>query len=571
MRRLALTVALLGVGSLPAQQAVVQRMAGPRQSNQINVPQKVDPAQDVARLLVFGSHGPALIEAVIHIDGKPYQAHREQLVDEILKLATPPDADKPTWKQAEASKRIQAYRVGSPRFFLQGGGMMGRQQSLAAMYDKNKDGQIDRYEARLFLANEAGGPALLLADSNEAASPGAAPLWDKFDTDKDGTFSAAELDALPRGLLKHDTDDDEALTFAEMIRGPQAGRGIEFQLLSLLNETGSTSSDHAFLLNETADYQTVARAFAKHYKGIDLKDRAELAKTAPLLANLVEKLDTNRDGKLDDKELTALATITPHLRLNWQLFAGSDAKISVEQILGANGPRHVAATHVVDVSGTKIHLDPQRIGTGYSIALAGQATFEQLDTDKNGILEEKEIAKAGNAQSLVKAWDLDDDGKVTRKEHDEHAALQRAAATGRVSLSCNVVGQRLFAALDVNSDGQLGLREIQNAADNLRRLDRNKDGKLTMMELPAASLEVALSLNTQQTGRLVSLTNAFRPDEPASAPSKGPLWFRKMDYNGDGDISRREFVGTRADFERLDVNRDGFIDLEEAEAAEKKR
>ena len=42
----------------------------------------------------------------------------------------------------------------------------------------------------------------------------------------------------------------------------------------------------------------------------------------------------------------------------------------------------------------------------------------------------------------------------------------------------------------------------------------------------------------------------------------GPLWFRKADVNGDGDVSRREWLGTEEDFRRIDT--DGLISLEEA-------
>ena len=51
----------------------------------------------------------------------------------------------------------------------------------------------------------------------------------------------------------------------------------------------------------------------------------------------------------------------------------------------------------------------------------------------------------------------------------------------------------------------------------------------------------------------------------------GPLWFRKMDRNGDGDVSRREFLGSKADFKKLDLDGDGLISREEAEKAEEKR
>jgi Ca2+-binding EF-hand superfamily protein len=53
-------------------------------------------------------------------------------------------------------------------------------------------------------------------------------------------------------------------------------------------------------------------------------------------------------------------------------------------------------------------------------------------------------------------------------------------------------------------------------------------------------------------------------------PQKGPMWFRKMDRNGDGDVSRSEFIGTREAFDRIDTDHDGLISLEEAEAYDKK-
>ena len=65
---------------------------------------------------------------------------------------------------------------------------------------------------------------------------------------------------------------------------------------------------------------------------------------------------------------------------------------------------------------------------------------------------------------------------------------------------------------------------------------------------------------------------AFRPgmgmERRGPAPARGPLWFRKMDLNGDGDVSPREFLGTLEAFKKLDLDGDGLISREEAEAAE---
>ena len=38
-----------------------------------------------------------------------------------------------------------------------------------------------------------------------------------------------------------------------------------------------------------------------------------------------------------------------------------------------------------------------------------------------------------------------------------------------------------------------------------------------------------------------------------------------MDRNGDGDVSRREFLGTDEEFRRLDADGDGLISAEEAD------
>jgi hypothetical protein len=43
-----------------------------------------------------------------------------------------------------------------------------------------------------------------------------------------------------------------------------------------------------------------------------------------------------------------------------------------------------------------------------------------------------------------------------------------------------------------------------------------------------------------------------------------------MDRNRDGDVSRREFLGPRAAFERLDADGDGLITAEEAAKTAKK-
>ena len=50
---------------------------------------------------------------------------------------------------------------------------------------------------------------------------------------------------------------------------------------------------------------------------------------------------------------------------------------------------------------------------------------------------------------------------------------------------------------------------------------------------------------------------------------KGPAWFQAMDRNGDGFVSAAEFLGPPELFAKWDLDKDGRISVEEAEAVEK--
>src|SRR5262249_17362573 len=53
---------------------------------------------------------------------------------------------------------------------------------------------------------------------------------------------------------------------------------------------------------------------------------------------------------------------------------------------------------------------------------------------------------------------------------------------------------------------------------------------------------------------------------PLPARTAGPAWFRKMDRNRDGDVSRREFLGSDEEFKKIDTDGDGLISAAGADA-----
>ena len=99
----------------------------------------------------------------------------------------------------------------------------------------------------------------------------------------------------------------------------------------------------------------------------------------------------------------------------------------------------------------------------------------------------------------------------------------------------------------------------------LDRLDRNGDGQLEAREVPRT---YQVTLTQGSAGNNPFFRAGFDPSQllkPLPETTVGPLWFRKMDLNRDGDVSRREWIGTQAEFDRIDADGDGLISAAEAE------
>src|SRR5262249_8456571 len=177
--------------------------------------------------------------------------------------------------------------------------------------------------------------------------------------------------------------------------------------------------------------------------------------------------------------------------------------------------------------------------------------------------------------SLFKVMDRDGDGKLYEKEVraylDELQDLQGRALAGCVSLTIGDQGRGGFDLVDTNKDGRVSVREMGGAVKRDARLGQDGDNCISRGEIPRAYTLTARqgpsSPASLPSNMAVVDYNMMTPQVPRG-PGKGPLWFQKMDRNHDGDVSRREFLGTDEEFARLDIDGDGLISVEEAEQAD---
>jgi hypothetical protein len=137
----------------------------------------------------------------------------------------------------------------------------------------------------------------------------------------------------------------------------------------------------------------------------------------------------------------------------------------------------------------------------------------------------------------------------------------------RVQLDVADRGRDLFRILDTNSDGRLGPREFQAAVERMAHWDSSGDGVLAFNEIPQQFRLTVGRGQLSPSGRLVVATSAMATTPVRPRASGGPPWFAKMDRNGDGDVSQREFLGPPELFSRLDADANGLLDAREADAA----
>ena len=113
-----------------------------------------------------------------------------------------------------------------------------------------------------------------------------------------------------------------------------------------------------------------------------------------------------------------------------------------------------------------------------------------------------------------------------------------------------------FTALDANGDGVIDEKEIADAPQNLKKLDKNADGKISADELRPQRTDAAADSDKKPEGG-----KKFGEGKGMKHPVS-PL-IATIDANGDGVIDEKEIVGSSEALKKLDKNADGKITSDE--------
>jgi Ca2+-binding EF-hand superfamily protein len=136
----------------------------------------------------------------------------------------------------------------------------------------------------------------------------------------------------------------------------------------------------------------------------------------------------------------------------------------------------------------------------------------------------------------------------------------QGAASDQISIGAIDDGYALLPELDENGDDRFTIRELRTLTERLKSFDRDNNGSIDFDEIvPTYRLCIALGPNAHEPLSVLRQRKAL-----VTEPVTGPDWFTEMDKNKDLDLTRTEFPGTDEQFQQLDEDGDGLIDVHEA-------
>jgi Ca2+-binding EF-hand superfamily protein len=530
------------------------------------------PALDGQDVVFFHPARPVLLRLHIRLDGQPFQARWDDALRALFQFL---DAD----GNGTLSKGELEHAPSAGQLQQQLQGEVGLEPEPApefAEVDGDRDGKVTREELMAYYRSHNVGPLQLRWRVSPQVEDGlsgslTAALFHHLDRNKDGKLSREELQAAPETLHKLDLDDDEMIDANELLASG-AGRG------AVSAQPGKASP--FVLLHPGEPAETIVRQLLAHY---DKDKNGKLSREEIAFGKeLFDKLDTNHDDALDAAELGAWRGQPADVELRVQLTKGPVTEGATTLLSPEGRGRPLLSGLRTDprTSWLIIALQDTQIevlrGDFKSVVQQARKSlkerFRALDANKDGYLDGKEVFQEPfDFVPLLRLADRDGDGRISAKEFADYLDLQEKSLASSTLLTVLDRGRALFEMLDTDHDGRLGLRELRSMWVRMAPWDRDGDGCISLNEIPHQyELTVSQGLLKSEPGGFAA--GGFAPGTPPgtrpAVPRRGPLWFQKMDRNGDGDVSPREWLGTPEDFKRIDADGDGLIDAQEAERAD---
>ena len=202
--------------------------------------------------------------------------------------------------------------------------------------------------------------------------------------------------------------------------------------------------------------------------------------------------------------------------------------------------------------------------------------FVRLDANGDQVIERGEVPEGAMPafEKLLGLADTNKDGKIEIEEYREMGRRMQAGITpaerfkamdkdndGKVSRAEFLGQPAMFDRIDSNGDGFLDKDEIKpltaqgSPGARIMAMDKDGDGKVSRTEY-LGPIEMFDRLDADKDGKIDK-------DEASKVAAVMYQRLTAMDKNADGKLSREEFQGQPARFDQLDANKDGSVSFQE--------
>lgn len=505
------------------------------------------------RMLLPTTSGPLVADVEIRIGEQPLETAFDARILAVMDEASG-DASDLTWTS------LFDHVAADPQQFGRSSPINSQQhRNLIRRYDKNRNKKPDPDEVAKFLFRTAGfaGPFRLVgSDYFREINRSQSAVFVAMDRNGNRMLESDEVDVAIESLRRLDQNADERIDFRE-ITSVAADDEPAWK-----NRRSSRWGEVAMDLSGYVDWSLLSYTLEEmpHYGPFGRK------------RNAIVKLDHDKSESVDREEARDLLAVEPDLRLRVQYpHAGSgQADIEIASVSSDLDPLVELTTSAkqICISGGSLRLIASVSDLRTARNQVPPQAFAMLDANNDGGLDESEIPEEALREYSFEDLDQDGDEKLSLREINEGMSPKSPIWNVQVRARGAETPDGVFAWLDQNQDHFLSSREINAAKDRLQAI-ASPEGNVKPSNIPDSYLLQFGRGDPGQDEQLFALTppeSSAMGAAPDAVSDSWPRWARSMDTNRDGEISRHEFPGASQQFDDLDKNADGFIEIDELSA-----
>ncbi len=498
------------------------------------------------RMLLPTTAGPVLVDVDLRIGREPLATAFDQRIQAVIDGAAAGDASALTWP------RLFKYLADDPQQFGPSSVNASQYANLIRLYDKNRNKRPDHGEVAKFVFRTAGfdGPFRLIgSDYFRVVNRSRSPVFAAIDRNEDNVLQADEVEYAADSLHRLDHNGDQRIDLNEVV----SVSGDENPAWK--KRRSSRWGEVAMDLTGYIDWKMVAYTLDESVR------RGAFGQPQ----NVIARLDRDGSDSMDREEAMFLQQVKPDAKLRIQYSLNGDPPTieivsvsdEIEQLVECT-----SSGNRCSIGGKSLRLTAQVADVATGPNQIPPEAFAMLDADRDGGLDATEIPKGALREFTFEDLDQDSDGKLTLNEINEGMRPESPIWDVQVRARGAEVPDAAFAWLDQNQDDLLSTREIAAAVERLRSI---ASAQLTLKptEIPDAFIVQFGRGAPNQDDRLFSRMQSRSAARRSEINGSWPRWAQSMDSNRDGDISLAEFPGTKIQFDQIDKNHDGFVELSE--------